>query len=309
MTATVRHLPTRHDVFTLRTSVDRFVAAKRRAGKSVHTVRAYATALDKLADHLSVDRPLEQITGDQLAEALQDLWGDAAAATWNQRRATVTSWLSWCRKNGHPAPTLPESVETKTVKRDATRAIEAEEIDRALDRPGIPLRAKLLFAMLYETAGRVAEILALDVDDLDTNRRRGRIISKGGDTEWIEWSTRTARLLPRYLKGRTHGPLFLTERSARGSRQPTTADLDPHTGRARLGYDGARDLARTWLGFDLHQFRHSAATHLGEQGIPLQLIMLKTRHKSEKAARIYVQPGLDALTNVTEQLNRSRRRS
>jgi hypothetical protein len=43
--------------------------------------------------------------------------------------------------------------------------------------------------------------------------------------------------------------------------------------------------------------------------VALQLIMLKTRHKSEKAARIYVQPGTAALTEVTERLNRSRRRS
>ncbi|TMR89288.1 tyrosine-type recombinase/integrase [Nonomuraea basaltis] len=36
----------------------------------------------------------------------------------------------------------------------------------------------------------------------------------------------------------------------------------------------------TYAGLDLHQVRHSAATHLGEAEVPLQLIMGKTRHKN-----------------------------
>jgi hypothetical protein len=30
---------------------------------------------------------------------------------------------------------------------------------------------------------------------------------------------------------------------------------------------------------ELHQLRHAVATYLGEQKVPLQLIMAKTRHK------------------------------
>lgn len=44
----------------------------------------------------------------------------------------------------------------------------------------------------------------------------------------------------------------------------------------RRGYDRARILFTRHTGWELHQLRHSAATHLGEQGIPLQLIMAKT---------------------------------
>jgi hypothetical protein len=56
----------------------------------------------------------------------------------------------------------------------------------------------------------------------------------------------------------------------------------PATGRARLGYDRARILFTRYTGWQLHQLRHSAATHfeVSEQGIPLQLIMAKTRHRN-----------------------------
>jgi integrase len=39
--------------------------------------------------------------------------------------------------------------------------------------------------MLYETAARASEILALNVEDLDLEQRRAAVRSKGGDTEFV----------------------------------------------------------------------------------------------------------------------------
>jgi hypothetical protein len=123
--------------------------------------------------------------------------------------------------------------------------------------------------MLYETAARAAEILALNVEDLDLEHRRAPVRSKGGAAEWVYWDSGTAHLPPRLLRfpdgnTRTHGPLFLSERRPVPARRSADADICPHTGRARLGYDRARVLLDTYAGLDLHQLRHSAATHLGD---------------------------------------------
>jgi integrase/recombinase XerD len=94
--------------------------------------------------------------------------------------------------------------------------------------------------MLYETAARSAELLALDVEDLDLPNRCARVRRKGGATDVIVWQTGTARLLPRLLDGRTRGPVFLTERRARVAL--AVADADPDSGRARLCYRRAEEL-------------------------------------------------------------------
>jgi len=96
--------------------------------------------------------------------------------------------------------------------------------------------------MLYETAARASEVLALNIDDLDLDARRAPIRSKGGDTEWICWGSGTAHLLPRLIRGRQAGPVFLSERRPGPARRPAARDLCPATGRARLGYDRARIL-------------------------------------------------------------------
>ena len=54
---------------------------------------------------------------------------------------------------------------------------------------------------------------------------------------------------------------------------------------------------------DLHQLRHSAATHLGDKGVPLQLIMSKTRHRNPRTVMRYVKPGGEAVAQVTELLD------
>jgi integrase len=159
----------------------------------------------------------------------------------------------------------------------------------------VPLREKTLWRMLYETAARASEVLALNIEDLDLDARRAPIRSKGGDTEWICWGSGTAHLLPRLIRGRQ-------------ARRPATRDLCPATGQARLGYDRARILFTRYTGWQLHQLRHSAATHLGEQGIPLQLIMAKTRHRNPGGAMRYVRPGAEAVAEITALLEPPRRR-
>ncbi|WP_141963854.1 hypothetical protein [Actinoallomurus bryophytorum] len=54
----------------------------------------------------------------------------------------------------------------------------------------------------------------------------------------MHWQSGTARLLPRLIAGRTHGPLFLADRRP-PARTPEAADLCLITGRGRLSDERA----------------------------------------------------------------------
>ncbi|WP_308126063.1 tyrosine-type recombinase/integrase [Nonomuraea ceibae] len=220
------------------------------------------------------------------------------------RRLFNQPWLTWCQTKKHwAAPSVPAEAERRKENADETRAVAKTAIHRLLSRRDIPLREKTLWRMLYETAARASEILALNVEDLDLEHRRAPVRFKGGAIEWVYWDSGTAHLLPRLLRlpdgtCRTRGPLFLSERRPVPARRPPAADICPYTGRARLGYDRARVLLDKYAGLDLHQLRHSAATHLGEAEVPLQLIMGKTRHKNPRTAMRYVKPGAEAIAST-----------
>ncbi|WP_405096469.1 tyrosine-type recombinase/integrase [Micromonospora sp. NBC_01412] len=293
---------------TIRVAVDRFLGSAR--CRNPNTRRAYTGVLDRLAGHLDPGRELAATTGQDIADAMAMLWGQAKPATWNRNRAAVASFLVWAARNGYPAPGLPDAVERQPESPDATRALDRAAVERLLTRRDVPLREKTLWRMLYETCARAGEILALDIADLELEARRAKVVSKGGAVEYVYWASGTAHLLPRLLRGRTAGPVFLSERRPGPARRPAARDLCPATGRARLGYDRARVLLDHYTspgpglpGWDLHQLRHSGATHLGEANAGLQLIMAKGRWRNPRTAMRYVKPGASAVAEVTELLD------
>lgn len=60
--------------------------------------------------------------------------------------------------------------------------------------------------------------------------------------EAVYWDAGTARLLPRLLKGRTRGPVFVTHRKPGPGKVVSPRDICPDTGLARLSYGQARML-------------------------------------------------------------------
>jgi site-specific recombinase XerD len=291
-------------------AVQAFLAAPRVAA-SPNTRRAYTDALHRVADRLGPHRELADIGDDEIGAALTALWAAAAPSTWNRNRAAVSSWLSWCtHKARWNAPGLPGTCERAAQPRDETRAVDRATIETICTRRDIPLRERVLWRMLFETASRASAVLALNVEDCDLDNRRARVQVKGGHTEWIVWGRGTALLLPRYLRGRTRGPLFCSDRAPGPARRATTPtrDICPETGRVRLGYDRARVLIKQHTGLSLHTLRHSAATHLGENGADATIIMAKGHWQSIRTAARYTKPGLAAITAATELLNPPHRR-
>jgi integrase len=167
----------------------------------------------------------------------------------------------------------------------------------------------VLWRLLYDTAARAGEILTLDIGDLDTEFRRARTRSKGGDAEYLHWATATARLLPRLLAGRTAGPVFLAARRspASGKRARALADIDPVSGRGRLSYPRAEYLFKQasaphdphGTGWTLHQLRHTALRHLAASGRSAPELQAKSRHKHLATLGHYVRLGEETSARIT----------
>lgn len=159
--------------------------------------------------------------------------------------------------------------------------------------------------MLYETAARPSEILTLNVEEVEVAERTATITGNGGDPERIFWATTTARLLGRLLDGRTRGPVFVADR--RPTRPRPVRDITPD-GYGRLSYRHAEELIKQHGGFTLHQLRHSALTHLAEQGVDVVLLKAKSRHASLRSLEVCVQRGAEAVRRLTDRHDLAARR-
>lgn len=235
----------------------------------------------------------------------------------------MLSWLGWCKSYGYDGPAVPAWTKRLVVPDSETPARSKMAVDRLIARREVHLREKTLWRMLYETAGRSEEILGVNIEDLDLAARWCPGKAKGARSkarrrgqaredfvlETVYWDAGTARLLPRLLRGRTCGPVFFTHRRPGPGKVISPRDVCPDTGLARLSYGQARALLDEHTavrgpgtGWDLHEYRHSALTHLGGQGASLLMLMAKSRHKKPENVRRYFKPSPEAISELTSLL-------
>jgi integrase len=272
------------------------------------TRRAYASTLRALRSEFGDETDVADLEPVCIGTWFAGRWGSSAPATWNRNLDAIRSAQRyWQDQRWMTVTDLTGALRRRKRAADRSRALTRAEVERLLTDERIPLRERLLWRLLYETAARSAEVLRLDVEDLDMPNRKSKVTRKGGAVDVIVWQTGTARLLPRYLKGRTSGPLFLTGRRARVQLPP--GDVDQASGKARLSYRTAEELfVKHSGGNPLHQLRHSALTHDAENGASTPMLMAKSGHTSVASLARYARPSPEALARWQEQNDPARRR-
>ncbi|MER5326849.1 tyrosine-type recombinase/integrase [Streptosporangium roseum] len=308
-------MPSGHptEVQTVAGAVERFLdsldAATTRAG--------YTRTLARLSATVGPHHPVANLDCDHYAVVMA-AWDSAAAATWNRHLSALISFTTWAQRQDLLATNPARRLLRRKTNHRGDRAIPATRLEKLCTDDRRPLRERLLWRLLYETAARAEEILSLNVEDLDLEFRRARVTSKGGAIEYVHWATATARLLPRLLTDRTRGPVFLADRRApaSGRRVPAAADICPVTGRGRLSYPRAEYLFKTASaeldphgdGWTLHQLRHSALTHLAAAGRTAPELQAKSRHQYLASLGRYVRLGEETSSRITAEHDPAARR-
>ena len=271
--------------------------------------RKYRATLDALLADVGEARPVAELERRELVAFLDRHWAAAGPATWNRHRATLRSFLAYCRRQRWLLEDPSEALERRRLPEDETRAIPYAELERLWGRPDMALRERALWRLLYESAARAQEVLGLDVEDLDLANRRAVILGKGGHRELLHFQSASGRLLARLLEGRRRGPVFLADRRPTPARAPASLDVCPEPGRARLSYRRAEELFKAASGGrTLHQLRHSALADLAAANVSLPLLMAKSRHRSLRSLQRYARPGAQAVAALTAATDPERRR-
>jgi len=276
-----------------RAALEGFDRAQQARGASPNTQRAYRTDLDQFASWAS-ERGLEPD-----AIAYRELRGYAAALSERGlSRASVARKLAAIRSlyahlvavgeaSGNPAELLP------SPKRDSRlpRVLGRDEMETLLSRipAGSPLelRDRAMFELAYSCGLRCAELISLDVDDVEFDSETVRVTGKGGKMRVVPVGEPAQRAVQRYV---TAARPALESGEANGSGR---ALFLSRRGRRLSPSDVRRRLAR-WVreaavagGVSPHALRHSFATHLLEGGADLRSIQELLGHASVSTTQIY----------------------
>jgi site-specific recombinase XerD len=129
---------------------------------------------------------LAALGASALEAAFTSAFGGLAPATRARHLSALRSALAWWAEAGWLDSDPTTGWARPKVPVDTTRALTRAQV-ASIWKLDVPLRDRALWRMLYETAARAEEILGLDVPDLDLPSKRGRVISKGGTTDWVHW--------------------------------------------------------------------------------------------------------------------------
>ena len=274
-----------------------------------HTVRAYLGDISSLLDHcrrLGLD-DVADLDLRTLRSWLAKMQTTGRSRTTIARRATAarvfTAWLHRTdRLPTDPGAALGSPKKHKTLP-PVLRADEAEALIRSaadLAEDGTPggIRDVAMLELLYATGIRVGELVGLDIDDVDAERRVVRVFGKGRKERSVPYGTPAGRAVERWLAAgrpslRVEGSgaaLFLGMRGRRID-QRAVRDL---VHRRIADVPGAPDIGP-------HGLRHTAATHLLEGGADLRSVQELLGHASLATTQLYTHVTTDRLRKAYQQ--------
>jgi len=180
-------------------------------GLSQHSVRAYLTDLQALAEHarlLHVDDPAD-LTLRTLRSHLANQQTRGRARTTLARRATsarvFTAWLVRTGRAQQDAGALlasprPHRPLPPTLRRDEVETMLEKVTEGLADEGPVGLRDLALLELLYATGIRVAELAGLDVDDVDRERHVVRVLGKGSKERVVPFGGPAADALDDWVR-------------------------------------------------------------------------------------------------------------
>lgn len=287
---------------TALTDFERFLRLER--NRSEHTVHAYVGDLTLLLRYLQVqgETQLRALTLRSLRGWLAQLHtGGASRTTLARRAAAARTFTTWAFKHGLLAADVGELLVSPRPHRSIPTVLSADEAGVVLealtgDEPE-QVRDRLILELLYASGIRVAELVGLDIGDVDRGRRVLRVIGKGDKERAVPYGVPAEQALQRWLDtGRpawstpaSGAALLLGRRGARLDQRAARAVVNRATERVSGG------------GISPHGLRHTAATHLLDGGADLRAVQELLGHASLATTQLYTHVSVERLRTSFDQ--------
>jgi len=279
--------------------------ARVEAGLRPHTCAAYQRDLADFARFVR-SRGIPSLLEVQRAEVTLYLFAlrqqGLAASTVARRLSALRSFYRFLVREGQASSDPTEDVTGPRLSRRLPRVLSVEEVARLLAQPRLDrpegLRDRAILELLYASGLRVAELVALDVPDVDLEAELVRVVGKGRKERVVPVGSYAVRALRDYLE---RGRARLVRRHA------SSALFVSRSGR-RLGRQWIWTILRRYaaqagirVAVSPHVLRHSFATHLLEGGADLRAVQELLGHANIATTQIYTHLTRDRVREVFDR--------
>ena len=235
-----------------------------------------------------------------------------------KRLIAVRVFFKWMTRAHHllfnPASELDLPRLEQRLPRHVLTVAEIAQILNAPDiaePSGFGIRDRAMLETLYSTGMRRAELIGLDLNDLDAERgtvlirqgkgKKDRMVPIGERAlAWIDRYVREVR--PRYLDEENDPTLFLSKHYERLSGKQLSGIAKKAIDRSNL----ERVQASGPLNSSCHLFRHACATHMLENGADIRYIQALLGHADLSTTEVYTRVAILKLKEVHEATHPAR---
>jgi len=262
---------------------------ERERNASPHTIRAYGDDLGQFTVYLEgalgrTPKP-EDVDHVLIRGFLAELHRKGLRKVSSARKlAGLRTFFRYLCREGRLEKNPARALLSPRLEKRIPAPLDEGQVEALLDVPGddpASVRARAILELLYATGIRCAELVGLDVGEIDLEARMVRVLGKGSKERIVLFGTRSREALRAWLKVRStlkpkSDAVFLNLRGGRLTDRSVRALLGRRVKQVALAQKCSP-----------HTLRHSFATHLLARGADLRAIQELLGHASLSTTQRY----------------------
>jgi integrase/recombinase XerC len=231
----------------------------------------------------------------------------ASSRTIQRRLSALRTFFNYLIRESQLRANPASEIQAPKAKKRLPETIDVDQMAHLLafrTDETLGVRDKAIMELFYSSGLRLAELVALDLDDVDLADRTVRVIGKGQKARIVPVGSHAGDAISRWLRERTllaeigESALFIGKNGGR---------LGPRAIQQRI----AAWARRQGLGVHVHphMFRHSFATHLLESSHDLRGVQELLGHANISTTQVYTHLDFQHLAKIYDQAHpRARKR-
>ena len=274
---------------------------------SPQTVTTYEEALQEFQNYFEAkDAELlwTDVDTDLVRDWMESLLDEGQRATTiNKKLSALRSFFRFALKRGLVEKDPAHCVKGPKKQKPLPQFVTEKEMNKLLDEQMTgedyeSVRARTIFILFYETGLRRAELVGLNMTDIDWNTHQLKVTGKRDKQRIVPFGAELEQQLQKYVDARNkafnyaiaEGPLLLNDKGER------MTDNQVYT-LVRKNLSIVTNLKKR----SPHVLRHSFATALLNNGAGLESVQKLLGHESLSTTEIYTHTTFEKLKRVYEE--------
>ena len=279
------------------TAFEQYLRSERRL--SPHTVKNYLRDLKQFQDWTAAHQrnAIDGITNHDVRLALGHLHRKGLSGKSLQRwLSSLRSFFHFCIRQRWLANNPVNGISAPKTARKLPKTLDPDQISQLLEFPvtdWLTARDSAMMELLYSSGLRLAELVNLDIQDIDFNQREVTVTGKGRKQRKLPVGNMADQAIRRWLNHRRdlvideQPALFTSKKGRRLSARTVQVRLK------RLGIN-----QQMLEGVHPHMLRHSFASHLLESSSDLRAVQELLGHANISTTQVYTHLDFQHLSRV-----------